>query len=559
MLDMRNFILLILSLISHASLAAEYALPVDGTMLSYGYQPNSKLNLEKLMDVFKQAQAKSVPQALAAMKAAAPEYFEHSILMYRSQSLQEASFQAPRVFLSDRSAELIVTFNGNPKHRGYQKLEVMQFRAETLKFEFREIDFTNGEMRLSEANPKTCLQCHQSASRVGVDPRPNWEPYNVWPGAYGSQSGSIGAISDYHQAKLKPEDQVMANEQRQEEIQLPIFWHQTRPRHDRYRHLEFKNLSSSGQPMGDNSLFDNMAHETVSFTERLSNLSLRRMIRLTKQDQPLAFERVKYNLTSLMKCQKIQVPEDIRRGLLARVNAQGVFNIATEKTKPPMYAFGDGSQEGGSGPYQMIDPPPHWNHTFSEELVLLFEAQGVSTLDWSTDFGTRGRLAFIERFGRPSNMQVTSFLFKVQEPKISQFTCDQLQELAVIEAQGFRQWLESQSEEALRPARTSADPQKLLARCTNCHQASAAPSSDAPWIAFDDPALLSEQLLSSRASSGRILLDEIVYRLGDHAVLADQMPPSLRRPEPEERQGLIEYLRNLARSHSRKVDGPPSL
>lgn len=540
---MRCLLLLFLLAPAFAS-GADYApaaLRGDYSMGNYGYKPNSDMNLEKLMAVLERGGARDVPQALRIFKEAAPEFFRNFVLIYRSQSLQESSFQAPRVLLFDPSGELVVTFNGDPKHRGHRKLELMQFRTDKLAFEFREIDFTPAGPKLSEANPKTCLQCHQSAARAGVDPRPNWEPYNVWPGAYGSDSGRLWPRNLYEAKKLRGDDAVMVEEQARERAELARFWHETRPRHERYALLETP--AKANKPAGVD--FEEMAHQTVSFTDILSNLSLRRMVRLAQTDQPAAYARVKNNLVLLYRCEKLAFSDDERRTLIRRVNDQGIFRISEEKAQPPPYAPGGPAAEGyggEAGEYRIVQQPPRWEHSFSEQLTLLFESQGVSTLDWSTDFGTRGRFAFTERFGRPSNLRVMRFLAEQQEAELGRLGCDELQARAAAEAPRFLEWLAGRRPESELRSRP-ADGRALLARCVSCHADRA--GTDAPWIPFDEPAALARVLREGRAQSGRPLWDEIQYRLSDHARLADQMPPALRRPEPEERGALLRLLRKL--------------
>jgi hypothetical protein len=60
---------------------------------------------------------------------------------------------------------------------------MVQWRDDSKSFEYRDITFPEGAAGtpvFSEANPQQCLGCHTAS-----DPRPNWEPYNQWPGAYG--------------------------------------------------------------------------------------------------------------------------------------------------------------------------------------------------------------------------------------------------------------------------------------------------------------------------------------------------------------------------------------
>ena len=106
------------------------------------------------------------------------------VLMHESRSLQEASYRAPRAILYSRDASFIVTFNGDPSKGGYRSLETMEYDDRRGTFQLREISFdTDGDGRrvpvFSEPNPAVCGDCH------GDDPRPIWDAYPAWPGAYG--------------------------------------------------------------------------------------------------------------------------------------------------------------------------------------------------------------------------------------------------------------------------------------------------------------------------------------------------------------------------------------
>jgi hypothetical protein len=112
------------------------------------------------------------------------EYRENFTLLRKSRSLQEASPQFPRAILFGNDAKFLLAFNGDPKQRNYQTLETIQFRESTDEFEFHSITFPKeagkqGEVHFSEKNPALCSKCHRN------DPRPNWEKYFTWNGAYG--------------------------------------------------------------------------------------------------------------------------------------------------------------------------------------------------------------------------------------------------------------------------------------------------------------------------------------------------------------------------------------
>lgn len=111
-------------------------------------------------------------------------------LMYRSQSLQAASDDAPRAILFGNDGRLALAFNGEAKQAGFSSLEAMEFDAKAAAFRLHRIDFPadrgeTGPVDFSGPNPRACLGCHQP------DPRPNWAFYDQWPGAYGSNDDAV--------------------------------------------------------------------------------------------------------------------------------------------------------------------------------------------------------------------------------------------------------------------------------------------------------------------------------------------------------------------------------
>ncbi|HEY8277992.1 MAG TPA: hypothetical protein VIH99_00120, partial [Bdellovibrionota bacterium] len=121
-----------------------------------------------------------------------------------SRSLQGASSLNPRAILFGKDGKLTCTFNGSDAQRGYDSLECIQFRENERAFDFRQIQFPTTQNGLKEvqfsARNKTvkgvsCTGCH------GADPRPNWNDYATWPGAYGQKEDllepSAGAYREF--------------------------------------------------------------------------------------------------------------------------------------------------------------------------------------------------------------------------------------------------------------------------------------------------------------------------------------------------------------------------
>lgn len=153
-------------------------------------------NYEELRDKIEHCHITSIDTLMPLLSKA---HLSQYVLMHHSQSLQEASTDSPRAILYGKDAKLILAFNGNPKQLGHDHLEVLQYRGSNHSFEMREIIF-QGKVQFSVANPTLCLSCHQS------DPRPNWESYPLWPGAYGGEDDSVFRSKDA--SKVKTEDGV---------------------------------------------------------------------------------------------------------------------------------------------------------------------------------------------------------------------------------------------------------------------------------------------------------------------------------------------------------------
>lgn len=200
---------------------------VAGLLFFYGI-PGHAFLYEDLVDLIRNKFISTIDQVLPHLPA---EFLENYTLAYDSRSLHESSPDFPRVILFGNSAKLILTFNGSPDQRGYQNLEIMQFREEARVFELRSISFDKG-IRFSDRNPAACLACH------GASPRPVWSSYEYsednevqhWPGFYGST----------HDAPiLNPEEKAAF-----------VRFLTLAPAHPRYQSLKLQDEGSRWYPYG---------------------------------------------------------------------------------------------------------------------------------------------------------------------------------------------------------------------------------------------------------------------------------------------------------------------
>src|SRR5436190_1460610 len=125
----------------------------------------------------------SVEELIAALPAAQRNRYA---LVFESRSLQGASPENPRVILYGPDARFIVTFSGSPAQRGFRVVETMEFDDDSKEFRLRELLFPEraagpDKVVVSEVNPQRCTRCH------GAPPRPVWDTFPLWPGAYGER------------------------------------------------------------------------------------------------------------------------------------------------------------------------------------------------------------------------------------------------------------------------------------------------------------------------------------------------------------------------------------
>jgi hypothetical protein len=138
----------------------------------------SPLDYEKLVQIIQLCQTKSLEDLLPLLPTTLRSDYT---LAYQTFGLQEASADFPRAVLYGRDGKLILTFNGDEGQRGFNTLELIQFRDQTKQFEMREITFDakrKAAPQFSEKNPAQCLACH------GSSPRPLWDNWTFWPGHF---------------------------------------------------------------------------------------------------------------------------------------------------------------------------------------------------------------------------------------------------------------------------------------------------------------------------------------------------------------------------------------
>ena len=151
------------------------------------------LNFKDIKDIVALKKPKSISELLSYLP---PRYLASYTLVYNSRSLQEASFQNPRVIVYGSDARLVLSFNGNEEQKKGNSVEIMEFfKGYKTEFRFHEIVFKSEQAQIRE-NVKSCTACHRE------DARPIWDSYALWPGVYGSHDDNISSATD-HLIKLE--------------------------------------------------------------------------------------------------------------------------------------------------------------------------------------------------------------------------------------------------------------------------------------------------------------------------------------------------------------------
>jgi hypothetical protein len=461
-----------------------------------------EMSFEKLVELVETKNLRTIEDVLSQL----PKHMLdlNYVVMYRSRSLQEASPQSPRIITYTPTARFVLTFNGGePQRFGSQTLELMQYREAEQRFEFREIVF-NGKSNpvVSGANPAKCLECHQSPSRTDIDPRPNWEPYSTWIGAFGSNNGMLKTISlaEEFKSRLRPTDSDAMVEQAGEFELFKKYINEIAPSHPRYKYLQRFNFKASN-----------------ALTEHLGILNFSRIARLMMANTEI-FDQYKEFLASRLYCYGSEHAE------YPVVKWHYAFNY------PQYFDF-----ETTYTPFT----------TVQSLITQLFEPLGVDTSDWSTDFGNGGLFAFSGRFGLPSVSRdvFRSTLRRMNSSfaELSKTSCEDLKAMAEIKlTRSFEEGFQEKTRGSnLRPPANGA---QIFQRCISCHVTDT--QSWIPKLPFGDVKTLAKKLGEPFSRRGT-LLDEITYRTSDMATSAEQMPRR-GRLSSDERIALIDYLRSLS-------------
>ena len=172
-------------------------------------------------------------------------------------------------------------------------------------------------------------------------------------------------------------------------------------------------------------------------------------------------------------------------------------------------------------------PPPEFYSTRATDAIhVFFEAFGWDTEDWSMDFKTNGgRFAAFERFGvtndpRPPWTEAIKNEF-AKDPDFAGMTCATAKEKSLAVFSSFEETKRVRNiivESLPRPVETP-----LLQRCISCHAEGGKAGATVPYLPLHDPVALKAALNRGSYKRGT-LLEEILFRIGPHAIEEEQMP-----------------------------------
>lgn len=119
-------------------------------------------------------------------------YRRHYTLMYETGSRHAATPANPRIILFGPDARLLIGISTLPSDPLIDTVEMIEYQPSTATYAFSTLDFKRPKNKRAMPQNSACISCH------GTDLRPNWEPYDGWPGAYGSIHDTIEPASAEH-------------------------------------------------------------------------------------------------------------------------------------------------------------------------------------------------------------------------------------------------------------------------------------------------------------------------------------------------------------------------
>jgi hypothetical protein len=383
----------------------------------------------RFADLEKIIQTKQITTIDELLPQLPEEYRRYYTFLYFSRSLQQkyVTPAEPRVILYGPEADFVMAFTNRD-----DALETLEFDPATSRFTFRSLDFTLGKPLDPPPveNPPLCLSCH------GQDPRPNWDGYNMWPGAFGSMSrGGCDAIVAGTR-EFKDYTDFLAGKRTQ----------------DRYRHLVREAVPSvicPSDPKSEITVTNGVVSDAnTDLTAKFHEKNLFRLKRLIEASP--AFRAFRYVLASggnqclngdtIEKFFPPQWAKNAGKPLYAEVLARVVANAKTDfatRFKFFNYHNKPSPTDSNRRPINFMDPDDSLGGKFGYEaevtlLTLLVERMGLSMERLSLGF-EHSQYDFTSPDVSPDNLFLlwTAAPDSVTGENYAALTCEQLQQKSV--------------------------------------------------------------------------------------------------------------------------------
>ncbi len=489
--------------------------------------PAGEFAFESLSQVIAEQHVGSVEELIAAL----PEDLRaHYSLIFSSRSLQDASLEHPRAVLFGSSAQLILTFNGDPSQHGFEAVETMEFDSHANRFIFREITFSSDKTqpaaRISGPNPARCVACHDHPAR------PIWDVPPAWPGVYGERYGA-GLSS----MELRGFRRFLA-------IQAT---------HPRYRHLLGAAALADRDTYvsGSRAAYNGVSVEppNARLSARLATFNVRSILSELAAQPGFASHLNVLLASAGSNCGAVAdfYPPSLQSAIAADYKSYSNAIAAADRSQSSAKTLRLGGREN---PYSGLASRAE----FTALRYVAERALNVSTRHWTLAFES-GSYDMSAPAGALTLEQALFAWLAQTDPELRTvaayrtFNSDDAycQHLRRASQLSIAAWLETHTGFAPMPDalsnevpghHASGSTPALVRQCAVCH------SSDvAPALPFGDPAALATRLLNGSYAHGR-LLDEILFRLTPEAG-AGRMPRGVAVDGAEQRE-LEEYFMNLA-------------
>ena len=266
------------------------------------------------------------------------------------------------------------------------------------------------------------------------------------------------------------------------------------------------------------------AHDSVVVTDIFALKNFRRIMRQLRA-KPEIYQRYRYVLAYFFKRRKVRLPEE-------------VFHWHNDSVEDREFnrAAGTSNKWAKEAQYRVPGRLDDW--PVAQAMQLFFEPLGFDMSDWYMDFRTRGRFAFLSRFGtRTGAREIFKEVFSRLEPELF----NQSEEWLDFEIKKIFGDMKKEKWQALNVGERVVRDRPVIQVCARCHDS--ANTTTIPRIPFGDRQALTKALVKAGYPRGR-LIEEISYRTGSHAVFSEQMPPG-RSLTHKEREEFLQALYKL--------------